>query len=223
MSNQPTEVNEADLYVEVRRMLRNQDAASMSGSLGRLIMGLAVCLGAGFLFATILAIFIGLYFDKPWISWSGWFFIYLLVVVPLLIWHDRRTRGDYLLEAAWSIESSPGVAEESIHEFGALIENLTAWIFWGPRSLIEGMRGMRGLRTWQQHAVFDRAAILVLDLRKSQSGIEIKHLVHPPEDMKIFGLTVDVLDTFGWIGKSGDGKSLWLNSTFREKLPRVGQ
>ncbi len=36
--------------------------------------------------------------------------------------------------------------------------------------------------------------------------------------MQIFGLAVDLLDTHGWIGRATDGKSLWLNSTFREKL-----
>ena len=36
--------------------------------------------------------------------------------------------------------------------------------------------------------------------------------------MSIFGSAVDLLDKHGWIGKSSDGRSLWLNSTFRDKL-----
>jgi hypothetical protein len=46
---------------------------------------------------------------------------------------------------------------------------------------------MRGHRSLAQEAVFDRAAILVLDLAKADGGIPIKELLIPPENMQVFG------------------------------------
>jgi MFS family permease len=220
----PSAEREVLLVDEVRKMLRIQDASSLAGSFGRVLMGLGVCLGAGFFLATILTFTFMALFDNPWLGWRGLFWLYLLVLVPLIIWYERKSRADYLGDAALAADSEPSsFGEHRLNQLTLGVGVVSSILTWGPRALVDGFRGFRGLRTPRQHAAFDRASLLVVDLAKSEGGIEIKRLLHPPEDMQIFGMAVDLLDTHGWIGKAGDGKSLWLNSTFREKFRAVSK
>ena len=156
---------------------------------------------------------------SSWIGWSGWFLVYLLVLVPLLIWHERRSREDYFADSLGSVDPSPSSrGEYEMNKAGIAVGMYAALLVWGPRALIDGLNGLRGRRTLGQQAVFDRATVLVLELAKVDGGVPIKELLNPPEDMQVFGSAVDMLDRHDCIGKSTDGRSLWLNSTYRRKL-----
>ena len=200
-------------------MIRLQEATSLAGSVGRLLLGLAACVVMGVIAATLATSLFYVVAGTSLIGWKGWFGVYLIVLVPYLIWQERRSRDDYLTHALRSIDPEPSSrGEHELDRAGLQIAIYASWLVWGPRALIDGVRGMRGLRTATQHAVFDRAGALVVRLSKAPGRVEIKKLLNAPEDMRIFGSAVDLLDKHGWIGKASDGDSLWLNSTFRNKL-----
>ncbi len=207
------------LVQHVRQMIRIQDMNSMAGSLGKLVIGGGVCLGMGIVVASLITLCLYSLFATTLIGWWGWLFLYLLVLVPLLIWHERRSRGDYIADALLLGDSTPSSrTQHELNRAGLQVAAYAAMLAWGPRALIDGIHALRGQRSMSQHVVFDRAALLVADLSQKDGGILIKQLLHAPEDMQVFGSAVDLLDTHGWIGKSTDGKSLWLSSTFRQKL-----
>jgi hypothetical protein len=54
----------------------------------------------GAIVASLITAFMVAVFGSIGIGWSGWFLAYALVLVPVLIWHERRSREDYLTDAS---------------------------------------------------------------------------------------------------------------------------
>jgi hypothetical protein len=222
MPDKQSDPQTADRLNQIRAMLRQEDATSIAGSMGQLLIGAGVMFFAGILVATFMTFVLYTFIGSTFIGWSGWFLVYVLILAPAVVWYERKSRADYLGDAAQVADPNPSSRGEFKLNQAIIGVGLVANILvWGPRSIVDGFRGLRGLRTAKQHAAFQRASLLALDLGKAHGGVEIKRLVHPPEEMEVFGLAVDLLDKHGWIGKSTDGKSLWLNSTWRAKLLKV--
>lgn len=197
----------------VRAMLLEHDAGSMHGSLGGLLRGAAVCLALGIVLAILFALAPG----TSAIGFKWWFLIYVLVVVALLFWYDRRPLTQSLAEARR--EAGAGLPHVESADAGGGGSPLSSRLLsWGPGPLVAGLRGVRGRRNPREIKAFERASVLVLDLAKVDGGVPLKELLHPPEDMQAFGHAVDWLESNDWIGKSTDGNSLWLSSTGRRKL-----
>jgi len=195
MPEQPVR-DKATLRSEVEALLRAEDKTSLAGSLGRFLKGSGICFVIGFIFATLLKLVVG------W-SWFGWLFCFLLVMVGIVLWHQRGPVTVDLSKVRQGTNTNRGIM---------------SIIFGGPLAAIEGLRGMRGQWTPQQHAAFDRAAVLVFDLAKVDGGVPVKDVLHPPEDMQAFGSAVDWLDSNDWIGQATGGGSLWLSTVGRRKL-----
>lgn len=213
-----------DKLDELRTLLQLQDSASMAGSMGKFLMGLGWCFVVGLIFATLMTGILDSLFGSSLIHWWGWMGVYILILVPLLIWHERRNRQDYLVNA---VEGTDPAGPSSRGEYEMNKARLTVGIYasmlvWGPRALLDGLRGVRGRRNVVQRALFQRAAVLVLDLSQYDGGIEVKHLIYPPEDMKVFGAAVDWLDAHDWIGQATAGGSMWLSTIGRKKLVERG-
>jgi len=194
---------------DVGTLLREEDKVSIAGSLGRFLRGLGICFVMGLSFAIVMTLLFDSLFENPWIGWKGWFLIYAFVTAGLLIW---RERGPVTVDLEQARHPAPPIAGSS-----AIIK-YASMPFWGPRAVVEGLRGMRGRWVPHQQAIFDRAAILVLDLAMTDGGVPVKEVLHPPEDMVTFGLAVDWLDANQWIGQATEGGSLWLSTVGRKKL-----
>ena len=194
---------------DVGLLLREEDKVSLAGSLGRFLKGLGICFVLGLIFATVMTVLFDSLFENPWIGWKGWFLIYVVVTGGLLAW---RERGPVIVDLEKARESAASVPATSP------IAKYTSMVIWGPRAVVEGFRGMRGRWMPQQNAVFDRAAILVLELALTDGGLPVKEVVHPPEDMVTFGQAVDWLDANQWVGQASEGGSLWLSTVGRKRL-----
>ena len=202
-----------DRHAQLRTMLLVQDAGSMAGSLGKLLLGLGWCFAVGLVLALLLTLIIG------WLGFRSWFLVYLLILVPLIIWIERNSREDYLGNAAQGADPNPSSRGEYEMNRARVLTGLYASaLVWGPRAMVDGFRGVRGGRTLSQMAVFDRAATLILDLAAVDGSLPVKAVMHPPEDMKTFGNAVDWSQRHDWIGRSTDGASFWLSSLGRKRL-----
>lgn len=201
-------------------MLRLEHVGSIAGTIARMALGAAACLGIGVVVVSLLVGILYALFGGDWIGWWGWYFLYLLVLVPFLIWHERHTRPDYLADALTSVDPKPlsrGEFEMNWYSFKVAI--VSSMLVWGPRTLIDGVRSLRNWRTGQA-AILNRAAKIVLRLAKKPGAVEFRDLLDVPEDMQLFGAAVDLLDEHGWVGKSSAGDSIWLDSRCRDKLLR---
>jgi hypothetical protein len=215
MPDQPS----SPLAGEVTRIIRLADASSFAGSMGKMLLGLGVCIGAGIALAIIISSILYSLFGTTGIGLTGWFWLYLLIVVPLIIWYERKSRKDYVMDAATAVGTpSSSIGEFRLNQATLLTGAIAGIIVWGPRNLIDGIRGMLGRRTVLQNAVLERAVLIVLELNVESSRVEIKKLIVPPEDMTVFAQAIDMLLALDLAGRSTDGTSMWLISTFRKKL-----
>jgi hypothetical protein len=92
---------------KVHEFLRAEDSRSMAGSLGLFLTGLGVCFVVGLAVATVLTLTTGFLKNYVPINWFGWFVVYWVILVPLLIWQERRSRTDYLVGALTDVDPSP--------------------------------------------------------------------------------------------------------------------
>jgi hypothetical protein len=223
MSEHTASAEQMSLRAKIQELLRTEYSKSMAGAVGLFFTGLAVSAVMGIVVATVIWFALNSLAGKTLIGWFGWFIVYWAVLVPLLIWHERRSRTDYVVEALSS--KDPHASSHSEKEWDQArvqsrvrVAQLAGSLTWGPRALLDGVSGLRGKWTPRQNHMFRRAARLVLDLAKYDGGIEIRALLHPPEDMQSFMAAVDWLDKANWLGKSTDGQRLWLSTPARQKL-----
>ncbi|HEY2588843.1 MAG TPA: hypothetical protein VGI81_24080 [Tepidisphaeraceae bacterium] len=201
--------------VELRAMLIAQDVRSMRGSLGRFLLGLGWCLLALIIWATFFTFIFDLFFSGAWIGWRGWFIIGLVVIVGVLVWRETRTLAADTIDKAGLTEEIPRTGDESVTPMhGSFLSKLA----WGPPAMVAGLRGILGMRTRRQAAVFDRAVVLLFDLAAEPGRVGVNHVLHPPEDMTTFAAAVDWLDANDWIGRSTDGAALWLSTIGQKRL-----
>jgi hypothetical protein len=201
---------------ELKKVLQTQDSTSLPGSMGRLVKGIVWCFLVGLVLTTIIYGICDSLFVKPLLGWWAWFFVYLLILAGLLFWQERRTRDVPVVSTA------PPPEGGEIASSPAPPNKVVSIVYWGPPAIIDGLRGVRGRRTRAQEKLFDRAAILVFDLARRDGSVDLKYLIHPPEDMKTFGEAVDWLDTHDWIGKATSGGGMWLSTLGRKRLVERG-
>lgn len=208
-----------DKAAELRAMFIAQDARSMRGSMGRFVLGLGWCLVAVFVWATFFTLLFDALFGGSGIGWRGWFVLGVVVLVGILVWLEMRAlSSDTLLARSADDESAtPPTARE---DYAMPVSPGTPLykLVWGPPALLSGLRGVRGKRTRRQEAVFDRAVVLLREIAGEPGRVEVKQLMHPPEDLATFAAAVDWLEAHDWIGRSTDGGSLWLSTLGQKRL-----
>ncbi|QOV90744.1 hypothetical protein [Humisphaera borealis] len=218
MSQTELTAEKTSLRKQVQDLLVAEDRMSLAGSLGMFLVGLAWCLGVGIVLASLL------WFVVPlgW-SWIRWFGIYWLVLIPLLVWHERKNRKDYVVRSLTEDDGTPYTAGEAASDSIKLqAAGFAMLLTWGPRQLLDGFAAIRGRKSGDRSARFKRAAQAVLELGKYSSGVEIKQIMRPPENMPVFIAALDWLDKHDYIGRSSDGERLWLSTIGRKKLTDKG-
>lgn len=204
------------LRKQVQAMLRHEDSVSLRGSLGRMFKGIGLCALIGIAVATLLSFGTARGFHQPILGWLSWFGIFWGLLVVLLILMQRSRHPGYVVK---SLSEDP-VGEDNVpltHGSPYLL-----WIIWGPSSILDGIAAIRGKWTARQNALFKRAAQMVLEMAKFDGGVEVRALMHPPEDMAIFNEVIDWLDAHDYLGRSSDGERFWITTIGRGKLTAHG-
>lgn len=198
-------------------MLRTEDQVDFKGSLGQFLKGLGWCAAAGFLISTVLWMAVG----SERIGWTGWFGIYWVLLIAVLVVQSRRHKEKgytvrSLEDASDHHEDTPGGQAAGDLELRAPF--FAQVLSWGPRAMVDGFAGLRGKHNHRQRAIFKRAAQILSRLAKFSSGIPIRALIQPPENIPIFAAALDLLDTHDYAGRSSDGERIWITTHGRKKL-----
>jgi hypothetical protein len=223
MSESPEGHERTSRRKQVQAMLRHEDSVSLRGSLGRLFKGIGFCAIIGIVVATALTFGISALFNKHPIGWFAWFGIYWLLLIVALVISQRRRHADYLVGSL----NAPDHLGDDSSPLVVRTPYLMA-VLWGPRAILDGVAAVRGKWTARQNAAYKRAAQMVLEMAKYDGGVEIRALMHPPEDMAIFNEVIDWLEAHDYLGKSSDGERFWLTTIGKNKLaahgihPKVG-
>lgn len=199
---------------QLRAVLLAQDVRSIRGSLGKFLLGLGWCLLATLIWATLFTFVLG------GMGWRGWFLVGLILLGVLIFWLERRVMMRESGASPAVTEGASPVADD--YDLPAGPGGLLPRLLWGPPAMLAGFRGLRGKRTRRQEAVLDRAALLVLDLAREPGSVPVMDVLHPPEDMNVFGAAVDWLEANDWIGQSTNRTSLFISTLGKRRLVERG-
>jgi hypothetical protein len=155
-------------------------------------------------------------------SFAVTFALACLVLVPLLMWLERRTRGEYLTDAVRG-ETSP-LDASSLGEYelqkGKMI--WTAYVesaLLGPRLLWHVFDRARGTPAGDR-TVRTVAAEIVVQLLDAGEGMPVRRLVRPGRTQPEIQWAIGYLRSRNFADLSSRKDRVWLTTPARERLTR---
>ena len=184
---------------------------------GALVTFVSLLFATGFLW-TILWRLLG----ETYLSFWGWFCVLVLLLLPYLILLERRTRGNF-----WSnsiINSgldygNPSSVGDYYHQRGAAtLFFYVEMLLIGPRLLIGGVNRLRGVDPVRFNQLIERSASLIRDLAAAGGSCAVEKLVQRGEPLVDVLRIIERLDKQEWVGRSTDGKRVWLSTRAKADL-----
>ena len=148
------------------------------------------------------------------------FSIACVAVVPLLMWHERRTRGRFFEDAVRGETGTRGASSYGEYELQAATFLWTAYVevaLLGPRLLWHVWDWARGTPRVGP-AVRAAAAEVVVDLLDAGEGVPVRRLVRPGRSLAEIHWAIRYLVEQDWAGVSRRRDRVWLTTPVREKL-----
>lgn len=141
-----------------------------------------------------------------------------VVIVPVLMWYERRTRGEYLSDAVRG-ETSPydasSYGEYQLQRAKMLSIGFTELALTGPRLLWTAIdrTGSAG-----DASVRKVAAEVAVELLDAGSGVPVRQLVRPDRPAADVAAAVDYLAARDWVGLSSRRDRVWLTTPTRQQM-----
>ncbi|HEY7087862.1 MAG TPA: hypothetical protein VH518_07205 [Tepidisphaeraceae bacterium] len=154
-----------------------------------------------------------------------WIFVVMLaiVVVPLLLWLERRTRGEFVSRA---IEGEANPLNASSYGEFSMQSTKLLWIFYtevalaGPRLIWEAIDGLQS-RTRGDDQVTYLAAQIVVELFDAGQGVDRRTLLRPDRSGAEIVPALRLLESREWVDLSRRRDRVWLTTPARERLSRI--
>jgi hypothetical protein len=209
---------------EERMLIKLQQTFALRVGGGGVLVALAATaiVVACIVVTLVLSVLSWFWFDAFYI-WL-WFLLYV-GVVGYLLWREHK-RSQSTFDEVRATGQPPidfDVDEylESPSESSKLGSYLNA-IFWAPRNLLEGINIMRRKESPRFFGLLHRAARMMVILYADKDPVEVKKLIEPGESPSRFREALDWLDENDDIGRSSDGKRVWMSSKMRTKIATEG-
>ncbi|MBC8105125.1 MAG: hypothetical protein H7Z14_00925 [Anaerolineae bacterium] len=199
--------------------LMAKHALTSAGAVGLLAAGVGIIVVAGAIVASIICFILYSLTDSTWIGWWGWYLVFLLGMLPLLFWEERRSRGNYFADRATDFSpsfSSRGEFELQNFQVGAAV--YTDMLLWGPRAILKGVATLRGENPLQHSRRFERGAAILRQLLEHDEAMFVSKLAQPGENHVELSNILRWLDDHDYIGISSDQKRIWLSTPARAAM-----
>jgi hypothetical protein len=203
--------------------LATSETLGAAAIIAKIAIGIPLTL-IGPLLVTIILVSVAYRFDVE--SAPGFTVMFLLVAavtIPLLMWYERRSRGEFFSDSMQG-ETSP-YAASSYGEY-KLQSTKLQWIAYveialtGPRLLWEAIDWLRGATPVDQ-ALRMTAADIVAELLDAGQGKPIRDLARPDRSARDVHRAVQYLVRRDWAGISSRKDRIWLASNVQERLARL--
>lgn len=201
----------------VVQLLAREEALGMAAAWGKLALGVALTLVGPLLVTVIVR---GIKYRDQWEAappFAATLGLVSVVLVPLLLWYERRTRGRFVEDAIQgeSRASSYGEYELQKSRFTWTMYVETALL--GPRLLWHVYDWARGTPGVHQ-PVRVLAAAVAVDLLDAGEGVPVGRLVHPGHSPAEVQWALRYLVSRDWVGLSKARDRAWLCTPVRERL-----
>jgi len=191
----------------------------------QMFIGLAVLVAVGGLVTFILWTIFAILFGYGRVSMFWCFVIYLLTVIPLLLWFESKTRPAYLSDRldAEALDNDPlSTGDPTFNSTKSKLAQLIDIALWPARNLISSYRWIRGFKPGQQLAMFDSAASVIVQMLSVGGSIDVSKLAAQSKSQVILFKTLKWMEEHDLVGHATDNKRVWLSSPFRKELLSLG-
>jgi hypothetical protein len=158
----------------------------------------------------------------PIVSPGACFVVLSILMVPLLIWYERRTRGEYFMDALreWGGDDGPwfgGSIHRGVDTEGPGAILLMELFLFGPRLVIGATRSLRE-RSRVRHVPLALAADVLLHLLRHDGGIPPAELRDVSTEATAVRDAILYLAFFDWVDLSKDRTRIWVLTDARKAL-----
>ena len=188
----------------------------------KLIAGTVLCL-IGPLFVSALVDDLGAdaVFGSSWMTFG----MVSLIVVPLLMWLERRTRGEFFSDAVRGSTNplrASSVGEFELSRYTFLWKVYTELALLGPRLLWDVIDRLRGCvpDNVRLRAV---AAQIVVELLDAGQGVQLRELLRADRPVRQLLDAAQFLKQHDWIDVSARRDRIWLTENARKKLLAISR
>ncbi len=198
--------------------IANTQSLGLASVFLKIAFGVPLCLLGPFV-VTVLAKGIELKWDSEALpGFLSTFILSAVILIPILMWLERRSRGQFLLDglAGESPASSYGEFEWQSTRVFALI--YTEFALLGPRLVWSALDAIRGRSPMDEELRFI-AARVVLELLDLDSGVPTQQLFQSVGcSQQRFQQAVQWLAGNDWLGVSRKRDRVWMNTAARARL-----
>ncbi len=209
-------------HLTARALLQRYDTSGRLKAAGVLGIGAV----SSFIGPAILAAFARMilfrfeYFGGP--SWLLMFNLAWIILTPLLLFAEWRTRGQFLMDEMRAQGYGGDLSTGSRGEWELRANTAFAAFFieamlFAPRLIISAVSQLRA-RSALGKVDLDRAAELLLRLLLTGESVETDSLRKPSESADSFRVALRFLHFYDWIDLGQKGDRVWMLTTARETL-----
>ena len=207
----------------ILRSMRERHALKPPLSYALLGGGLMLMLVFGVVLAVVLK-FLGFFVFGLDFSVTAWLILYLVALVPFLVWTERRARGGFFTFASGDVDvTRDSDGDDYLLERGAAhLNSAVNALLWPPRAFVAGLHAVRGVPERGLDLVLPEAADTLTLMLTLDGGVKIKDLV--PADADPMGLmpVLKWLDAHDYIGISTKGDRVWVSSPAKKRFVEEG-
>ena len=156
-------------------------------------------------------------------AFGATFLLACAVVVPWLMWLERRSRGEFFMDAVRGETTQLGASSYGEYELQSAKFGWYAWTeiaLTGPRLLWEGIDSLRGRAPVDQGFRL-LAAEVVVELLDAGEGLPLRKLARPERPAPTVQRVVAYLVRCQWADLSSRKDRVWLTSPVRARLARL--
>jgi hypothetical protein len=199
------------------------ESLSWAAAIGKLALGIPLCLLGPFLVAAVVKSIELRAGGGVLPSFPAMWAVATVVLVPLLMWLERRTRGEFYAESVRG-ETSPleasSYGEYQLQSTKFLWTAYTEIALLGPR-LLWAFIDWAMQRPVANPEVRVAAAQVVVELFNAGQGVPLRQLVQPGRPPEAVNGAIRYLLARDWVGTSKRGDRVWLLTPVRERLART--
>jgi hypothetical protein len=208
----------------IAQHLKRRERGLSAGVATMLVIGIPMLLLGPLILGTLFWFATGMLLRfYPW-SWFFWGFV--VVLIPLLFWTERGTRGTYFADTVVAAGGASPLPYLAGAEIGMLVSFATSprvaasgfveLFLTGPRLVLDAIDKIRRARHVRD-VDRDRAAHVVARLRQFDQGIAPDQ-INPGEPVSAVIPVLAYLLFHDWIGISKTGDRVWLLGDARRAL-----
>jgi hypothetical protein len=192
--------------------------------IGKALLGIPLCLVGPLLVNAIIRWFARSFTSDALPPAWATFVVAAIGVIPLLLWLERRSRGEFVSDALQG-ESSPWAA--SSRGEWEMQQAKLAWVLYtevallGPRLIWNVVDTISG-RAKSDLPLRVVASEIVLEMLAIDEGISPRQLVRSNRPASQVVAALNLLRQCDWIGMSRQRDRIWLSSAIRQKFERIG-